>query len=103
TAGSTYEVSFDARWVAGASRLIVQTWDHSLGTTFSLAVPRNLGTPGFQNSRYAPLPPPQVDGLLHAPVVPAAGQIVRVTAAITSSGAAPQVQLFHRLVNVSGN
>jgi hypothetical protein len=103
TAGSTYEVSFDARWVAGASRLIVQTWDHSLGTTFSLAVPRNLGTPGFQNSRYAPLPPPQVDGLLHAPVVPAAGQIVRVTAAITSSGAAPQVQLFHRLDNVSGN
>ncbi len=99
TAGQTYEISFDARWVAGASRLIVQTWDHSIATNISLTVPKNLGTPGAANSRFIPQPAPQVDNLLHSPAVPAAGQTVRVTAAIRSPVASPQVLLFHRLDN----
>jgi hypothetical protein len=100
---STYEISFDARWVAGASRLIVQTWDHSISTTFGLPVPKNLGTPGFRNSRFIPLPAPQVDGLRHSPPVPAPGQAVRVTANIHSAAGVPQVRLFHRLDNNTGS
>jgi hypothetical protein len=101
--GSSYEVSFDARWVAGASRLVVQSWDHSLGGNFALPVPKNLGTPGFRNSRTLLLPGPQVDRLLHSPAVPAPGQVVRVTAVVASPQAFPTVQLFHRPDNVTGN
>ncbi len=69
----TYELSFDARWIAGSSRLIAQTWDHSFGDTFSLTVPKNLGTPGARNSTYIPLPTAQVESVKHSPPVPAPG------------------------------
>ena len=99
----TYEISFDARWVSGASRMIVQTWDHSIATNIALPVPDNLGTPGFRNSRFIPLPAPQVDTLLHDPAVPAQGQTVRVTAHVASTSLFPKVLLFHRLDNRDGN
>ncbi len=100
---STYEISFDGRWVAGSSRLVAQTWDHSIATSFSLEIPPNLGTPGTMNSQFIPTPAPQVDGLLHNPAVPAAGETVTVTARITSASPGPQVRLFHRLDNSSGD
>lgn len=99
--GSTYEISFEGRWVAGASRLIVQTWDHSIATTIALPVPRNLGTPGLRNSRFIPLPAAQLDGILHSPAVPAAGQVVTVTATVHSPVPNPQVVLHHRLDNAT--
>ncbi|MBM3845869.1 MAG: hypothetical protein FJ405_06245, partial [Verrucomicrobia bacterium] len=102
TSGSNYEVSFEARWVAGASRLIVQTWDHSIATDISLPVPKNLGTPGTRNSRYIPLPAAQLDGILHSPAVPSPGQPVRITAQVGSFTASPQVVLHHRLDNSTG-
>ncbi len=94
-----YEVSFDARWVSGASRLIVETFDHSIGTSISLPVSANIGTPGARNSSFIPEPAPQVDGLIHYPPVPAPGQTVRVTAHVLSQTPSPQVLLFHRLDN----
>lgn len=98
-----YEVSFDARWVSGASRLIMETWDHSIGTSISLPVSPDLGTPGKRNSCDLPQPAPQVDGLLHDPPVPAAGKTVRVTAHVTSVTPSPQVQLYYRLDNVTAS
>jgi hypothetical protein len=102
-ANQTYEVSFDARWVSGASRLIVETWDHSIATSISLPVSADVGTPGARNSCFIPEPAPQVDGLLHYPAVPAPRQIVRVTAHVVSQTPSPQVLLFHRLDNNAGN
>ena len=102
-ANQTYEISFDARWVSGMSRLIAQTWDHSIATSVSLPVPANIGTPGAQNSCYVAEPAPQVDELMHHPAVPARGQSVRVTARVHSGGPTPQVLLCHRLDNSSGN
>jgi hypothetical protein len=99
----TYEVSFDARWVSGASRLIVETWDHSIATSISLPVAPNIGTPGARNSRFSAEPAPQVDGLMHDPAVPAPGQAVRVTAHVVSVTPAPEVLLFHRLDNNTGS
>jgi hypothetical protein len=101
--GQTYEISFDARWISGASRLIAQTWDHSIATSLSLPVPADLGTPGARNSRFLAAPAPQVDGLLHSPPVPAPGQAVRVTAHVSSQTPAPQVLLFHRLDNTTAS
>jgi len=99
----TYEVSFDARWVSGASRLIVETWDHSIATSLSLPVPPDIGTPGARNSCFIAEPAPQVDGLMHDPAVPAARQTVRVTAHVASPTPSPEVLLFHRLDNNAGN
>jgi len=101
-ANQTYEISFDARWVSGASRLIAQTWDHSIATSISLPVPADIGTPGAQNSCFSPAPVPQVDGLLHDPAVPASRQTVRVTARVLPQTPAPEVLLYHRLDNNAG-
>ena len=101
--GRTYEISFDARWVSGASRLIAQTWDHSIATSISLPVPANIGTPGAKNSCFIAEPAPQVDGLMHHPAVPTPGQSVWVTARVSSQTPAPEVLLFHRLDNSAGN
>ena len=96
-----YEISFDARWVSGKSRLIAQTWDHSIATSISLPVPAGIGTPGTENSCFSSEPAPQVDGLMHEPAVPARNQTVRVTARVQVNGAA-QVLLCHRPDNNSG-
>lgn len=102
-ANQTYEISFDARWVTGASRLIAQTWDHSIATSISLPVPADIGTPGAANSCFTPEPAPQVDGLMHSPPVPARNQAVRVTARVLSKTLSPQVLLFHRPDNNTGS
>ncbi len=101
--GQKYEVSFDARWVSGTSRLIVETFDHSIGTSISLPVASDLGTPGARNSCYISDPAPQVDGLWHDPPVPGPGQAVRVTAHVVSPTPAPQVLLYYRLDNDTGS
>jgi len=103
TANQSYQVSFDARWVAGAPRLVVQTWDHSIATSLGLPIPDNLGSPGQVNSKFVAQPLPAVAGLRHAPAVPAAGEPVRVTVRVSAHGTAPQVRLFHRLDNNNGN
>ncbi|MBN1508002.1 MAG: lamin tail domain-containing protein [Sedimentisphaerales bacterium] len=102
-ANQTYEVSFDARWVSGASRLVLETWDHSIATSISLPVAAGTGTPGLRNSRFVATAAPQVDGLMHDPAVPAAHQTVRLTAHVTSQTPSPQVLLFHRLDNNAGS
>lgn len=94
--GQPYEISFDARWVLGSPRLIAQTWDHSIATSVALEIPATLGTPGALNSQFAAAVPPQVDALRHSPPVPAPGQVVTVTARITSAVPGVQVRLYHR-------
>jgi hypothetical protein len=101
--GRTYQISFDARWVSGLSRLIVQTWDHSIATSISLPVPLNLGTPGKPNSCLNPFPAPQLDNLCHSPAVPQPGQPVKITVQVRSVDPNCTVILFHRLDNRDGN
>ncbi len=96
TAGTNYTLTFDARWVSGKNRLIVQTWDHSFGNTFALPIPNNVGTAGAANSRFAASPPPQVDYVIHSPSVPKPVDVVKVTARVTSATALTSVQLFTR-------
>lgn len=98
-----YEISFEARWVHGKPRLIAQTWDHTVGTTFEIPIPNNLGTPGARNSRLRDAPPPEVTGVLHAPAVPRVNQSVVVTAAVGSADPLSSVSVRYRLDNSSGN
>ncbi|HET6408534.1 MAG TPA: lamin tail domain-containing protein, partial [Chthoniobacteraceae bacterium] len=103
TLGVPYTLTFDARWVYGSPRLVVQSWDLSWGGIARLPIPNNLGTPGAQNSRLAAAPPPQVTALNHSPVKPATGQLVTVTARVSSAAPVSGVQLLHRLDTIGGN
>ncbi len=100
-AGSNYTIQFDARWVSGKNRLIVQTWDHSLGAPFLIPVPNNLGTPGAVNSRFAASAPPQVDSLLHSPAVPRTTSPVKITARVTSAVPLTAVEAVHRADDIN--
>ena len=91
------ELQFDARWISGSPRLVVETWDGSLSRSFLLEVPQTLGTPGRQNSQALPEPPPQVSALRHQPAVPGPKDTVRITAQVHSSMPLGEVKLFHRL------
>ncbi|MDB4265314.1 lamin tail domain-containing protein [bacterium] len=101
--GQSYTLSFDGRWVSGKSRVIFQTLDHGFGTTFSLPIPENLGTPGAPNSAALASAAPTVVGVIHNPPVPSASEAVTVTARIDSAAALTAVELVYRLDIASGN
>jgi len=90
--GSSYTISFDAKWVAGTPVVMAKTWDHSLGSPFRISVPDNLGSPGSQNSRYNGSVPPQVDSIIHSPAVPTASQSVKITARVYSQSGVSSVE-----------
>lgn len=96
-------LTFDARWVYGKPRLVAQTWDHSVGGTFLLPIPNNLGTPGAANSAFQTATPPNVEQLSHSPAVPKTSENVRVTAWVDSVAPLSTVLLFHRADNINGN
>jgi len=96
TPGNSYTLNFEARWVAGTPVLIAQTWDHSIGKPFHIAVPNQLGTPGADNSRNNSTAPPQVDSVLHSPAVPKSTDDVKVTARVTSVNALTEVKVWHK-------
>ncbi len=94
-----YTLTFDARWVSGKSRLIVQTMDHGFGTSFALPVPNDLGTPGAANSRLLASPAPAVSEVFHSPAVPTPTTPVKITARVAAAGTTPVVEVLHRLDN----
>jgi len=97
TAGRTYTLTFEARWISGKNRLIVQTWDHSFGAALLIPMPNALGTAGAANSRLAEAPLPQVDSVLHSPAVPKAADTVTVTARVASAQPLSTVEVVHRV------
>ncbi len=102
-AGGSYSISFEARWVSGANRLVLCTWDRSWGRTFAVPVPNNLGTPGAVNSVAAVAARPEIWNMLHSPPVPKATDDVKVTARISSALALGSVSVVHRLDTIAGN
>jgi hypothetical protein len=94
--GRSYTLTFEARWVSGKNRLVVQTWDHSFGAPLLLPMPPTLGTGGAVNSRRVAVPLPQVDSLLHSPAVPKPTEAVRVTARVASVEPLAAVEVVHR-------
>ena len=66
---TSYTVNFEARWVHGKPRLIMQTWDHSIGNAFLIPVPNNLGTPGIPNSRLIAAAAPEIASVLHLSLI----------------------------------
>ena len=101
--GQRCELHFEARWVSGNPRLVVETWDGSLSQSVLLEVPSKLGTPGRENSRASHEPPPQVDSLTHQPAVPRSADKIRIAAHVRSATPLREVKLLYRLDNVAGD
>lgn len=103
-AGTAYTLTFDARWVNGKPRVVVQSWDTTLGGTALVPIPLNLGTPGAPNSRLVvAAPPPQLTALAHSPVVPTLGATMTITTRVSSADALNSVLLYHRLDSTNLN
>ncbi|MFM1559913.1 MAG: lamin tail domain-containing protein [Roseibacillus sp.] len=100
---NSYTVNFQARWIQGKPRLVMQTWDHSIGTTFLVPIPNNLGTPGAANTSLLAAAAPEIASVLHSPPVPSPGQPVTVTARVSSATPLTSVEVVHRLDNTNGN
>src|SRR6185295_7731695 len=62
-----------------------------------LNVPKNLGTPGARNSRYAANIGPAITEIAHSPILPAANQDVTVTARVNDPDGLQSVQLVYRV------
>ncbi len=86
-----------ARWLAGHRDLLLRLQGNYLEAYGALPVPGNLGTPGAVNSRYSPNSGPAVAGVTHDPVLPAAGQTVRVTCRVDDPDGVASVRLVYRV------
>ena len=77
--GKTYQISFDAKWIAGSPQLHTELYYKDAARTTILPMPTRTGTPGAPNSRLAPNIGPTYGNLRHDPLVPAENQPVTVT------------------------
>ncbi|MBI4601728.1 MAG: lamin tail domain-containing protein [Planctomycetes bacterium] len=107
----TYTVSFKARWRVGSPRVITigdynvgQPSNPGLAGSNQVAVPRNLGTPGAENSvtaRQVRLAGssnigPSIDKVSHSPGVPEASEQVAVRARVRDPNGVSSVRLYFR-------
>lgn len=75
----TYEISFRARWISGSPQLNSRLYLNRAARTTLLAQPVAWGTPGAVNGRRLANAGPAMTGLRHSPLVPVAGQPVRIS------------------------
>ena len=99
TNGTTYRLSFRARWVAGCNKLNSRLYFNRLAETTVLSRPPDNGTPGLPNSVMAENIGPTYFGLSHWPAVPAPGEPVTVTVAANDPDGVAELTLYHRVDN----
>ncbi|MDW7980201.1 MAG: lamin tail domain-containing protein, partial [Verrucomicrobiales bacterium] len=85
------------RWLRGSPYIMFRLSGHWMEVSQRLNVPANCGTPGLPNSRLVTNAGPAIFDVAHAPVVPAAGQPVVVTARANDPDGIAQVQLRFRV------
>lgn len=99
--GTTYSLSFRARWVSGSPRLNARLYFNRLGRTWLLPVPENTGTPGAANSRAVANLGPTITELQQSPVVPAANQSCTLRVRVSDPDGTGSVALKYRDANAA--
>jgi CotH protein/lamin tail-like protein/Ig-like domain-containing protein len=84
------------RWLAGHTNVLLRLYGNYLEAVGDLRLPTNLGTPGLPNSRAVPNAGPAIVGVVHSPILPAAGQPVTVTARISDPDGLGALSLRYR-------
>jgi hypothetical protein len=89
-----------ARWIAGWPEVLFRTRGGGLEMTARLTVPKNLGTPGRENSRRVPNAGPAIFAVTHSPAVPNASQPVVVSARVSDPDGVSSVSLRTRVGHI---
>ncbi len=95
--GETVTIRAKARWLAGNTNLLLRLKGNYLEASGSIAPPPRGGTPGTVNTRVVANAGPAIHGVSHAPVLPAAGQSVQVTAQVSDPDGLASLQLVYRV------
>ncbi|MBI5387135.1 MAG: lamin tail domain-containing protein [Verrucomicrobia bacterium] len=94
---NTGTIRAQVRWLKGSPYILFRTRGHWMEVSQRLNVPANCGTPGLPNSRLVANAGPVITEVSHAPVLPAAGQAVVVTARVADPDGVGPVTLNYRL------
>jgi hypothetical protein len=90
-------IQANVRWLKGTPDILLRLRGNWLECAAELPTPLNPGTPGYRNSRFVSNAPPAITGVQHAPILPAAGQPIIVTARVGDPDGVGSVLLKYRL------
>lgn len=93
--GSTYEISFRAKWLSGSNQLHTRLYFNRAARTTLLDTPNGGGTPGAANSTLVDNAGPSMTGLSHSPVVPAANETCTVKVKVSDPDGIDTLTLFY--------
>src|SRR5581483_6232171 len=97
-AGSTnVTIRAAVRWLKGDPEILLRLRGNWLECAAQLPNPANPGTPGLRNSRFVSNAPPAILDVQHAPVLPAVGQPIVVSARVSDPDNVGAVLLKYRL------
>ena len=91
-----HTLSAKVRWLRGSRFFHFRSRGNGLELAMTLDVPSNLGTPGAANSIAAANVGPAIHSVAHAPVLPAGGENVVITARISDPDGVGAVNLLWR-------
>ena len=94
---STATITASVKWLKGRPEILFRLRGNGLEIPGVMNVPRNLGTPGARNSRFATNAGPATTEVAHSPVLPAASDPITVTARVHDSDGVASVQLTWRV------
>ena len=97
SAGSRATLRAKVRWLAGHPEYLLRFRGNWLEAKGRLDLPTNLGTPGAVNSQAVANAGPQIDEVMHRPVLPEAGDDIRVYAEVADSDGLGAVVLRYRI------
>lgn len=95
--GQTAVLRARARWVCGGSHLLLRLRGNYLEAEGQVLVPKTLGTPARENSRYVANSGPAIWDVCHDPVFPLTNQAVVVSARVRDPDGISSVQLRYRV------
>lgn len=96
TPGTIGTIRARVRWLKGNPEILLRLRGNYLEAAARLDVTRTPGTPAAPNSRRVPNAGPAIWDVVHAPVLPAAGRPVQVTARVADPQGVVMVTLVYR-------
>ena len=96
-AGATVTLRAKVRWLRGHPEILLRLKGNYLEAFGRLPVPTNPGTPGAPNSQARINSGPAITDVSHRPVLPQAGQSIRVTARVADPDLVSAVSLKYRI------
>ncbi len=86
-----------ARWLRGFPELLLRLHGGGMEAAGRLPVPRNLGTPGAQNSQFRTNNGPAIYDVVHSPILPAANEAIVVTTRVNDPNGISSLVVRYRV------